>query len=68
MRDDLDFLFKKAKRSKDIQFINEIGVLLELDGRIEDAVILYTRAENFFLNNFNVLNIGDSKHDFLIKG
>ena len=68
MRVDLDFLFAKAKRSKDVRFINEIGILLEMEGRKTDALVLYKRAEKFFLNNVNIWPLGESKHDFLIRG
>lgn len=68
MREDLDFLFQKAKRSKDWMFIDEVAILLAMSKRSDDADVLYRRSEKIFKNLYNMWVIGDSKLDFLIKG
>lgn len=68
MREDLDFLFRKAKRSKDWMFIDEVAILLAMSKRSDDADVLYKRSEKIFKNLYNMWVIGDSKLDFLIKG
>lgn len=68
VRTDLDFLFKKAKRSKDWVFIDEVAILLQMAKRTDDADTLYQRSARIFKNLNNLWSAGESKLDFLIRG
>lgn len=58
MRNDLDFLYQKAMRSKDLNFINEvIGVISQDDGStlwFDELTDLMERAEFFHNLKFDV--------------
>lgn len=71
MRDDLDFLYQKAMRSQDLEFMAEICMLLidanryddleKLDGRISDIKV-HTKDEHTYF----VYSPTQDKFDFLV--
>lgn len=66
MRNDLEFLYQKAMRSKDYEFMDEIYCLLVDAGFEKMADDVSIRIHKFLCNGFNAWPMF-SKFDFLIE-